>query len=126
MYFLSRFSLASSLDTAHWAAEVKQRVMSDSCPVSSATFCHTCSQETKTSQACILISQKLTFSPFFWGIALKHLLIGFCLGQILKATGFEVTRDFFPRPEIKIHNQILFSKQVAKLGLRRLQGQVIA
>lgn len=109
---------------AHWAAEVKQRVMSDSCLVSSAMFCHTCSQEAKTAQACILISQKLTFSRFFWGIALKHLLIGFCLGQILRPLVLKLLEIFFPS-EIKIHNQILFSKQVAKLGLRRLQGQVI-
>ena len=109
---------------AHWAAEVQQRVMSDSCLVSSAMFCHTCSQEAKTAQACILISQKLTFSRFFRGIALKHLLIGFCLGQILRPLVLKLLEIYFPS-EIKIHNQILFSKQVAKLGLRRLQGQVI-
>lgn len=123
----SRFSLASRLGMAHWAAESKQSVMSNSCLVWSTVFCHTCSQEAKIAQACISASQKLTFSSSLLGdhphTSSNWLL---CLGQILRLLVLKLLGIFFFPSEIKIHNKTLFSKQVAKLGLRRLQGQAIS
>lgn len=128
--------LASWLGMAHWAAEVKQRVMSNSCRVWSAAFCHTCNQEVgpihtqcstflaKIAQACIPSSQKLTFSLLFWEIILKCLWLPSLFGADLQATGLEIRETFFSS-KIKIQNSTLFSKEVAKLSLGKLEGQMI-
>lgn len=119
---LLQVPLASWLGMAHWAAEVKQRVMSNSCRVWSAAFCHTCNQEVgpihtqcstflaKIAQACIPSSQKLTFSLLFWEIILKCLWLPSLFGADPQATGLEIRETFFP-PRSKFKTQHYFLKK---------------
>lgn len=104
----SRFSLASWLGMGHWTAEVKQRLMSNSCPVWSAVFCHTWSQEVglvhtqcltflaKIAKACIPASQKGTFFSSLLENHSQMSLISFSVWRRSLGHCFETTRDYFP------------------------------